>query len=221
MLAANTLGQPGLWAFGISGDYPILLVRLNHEEEVGLLLEVMQAYTYWHRRGLMIDVVILNRLQSGYDQGLQGRIMRAVNRSGNADQLNKRGGIFVLHEDQLAEPQQVLLLTAARVLLDGEAGPLEEQLARLDADPIRLPRFVPIEQLVSAPITPTPRPMDLQFENSFGGFSPDGREYVIHLPPANGHPRPGSMSSVRRDLAVLFRKADWATVGPGIAAKIV
>ena len=81
VLANNSLGQSGLWSFGISGDYPILLVRLNHEQEIKLLQEVMQAYTYWHRRGLMIDIVILNRLETGYDQGLQGRILRAVYRT--------------------------------------------------------------------------------------------------------------------------------------------
>ncbi len=91
-LTANTLGQPGLWAFGISGDYPILLLRLNHEQEIGLLHEVLQAYTYWYRRGLKIDVVILNCLETGYDQGLQGKILRAVGRSSLTDQLNKRGG---------------------------------------------------------------------------------------------------------------------------------
>jgi cyclic beta-1,2-glucan synthetase len=190
VLAANTLGQPGLWSFGISGDYPILLVKLNHEQEIALLQEVLQAYTYWHRRRLMIDIVIMNRLETGYDQGLQGRILRAVSRSGAADQLNKRGGLFILHEDQLAEPQQILLQTAARVILNGDAGPLEEQLARLDEDSIRLPRFVPIEEPAADSTTSLPRPVDLQFDNGLGGFSPDGREYLIHIESNQWTPAP-------------------------------
>ncbi len=116
----------------------------------------MQAYTYWHRRGLLIDIVILNRLETGYDQGLQGRILRTVYRSGNGAQINKRGGIFILHEDQLNEGERILLQTVARVILNGEAGSLEEQLARLDADVIRLPRFVPIDNRQSDPLLNSP-----------------------------------------------------------------
>jgi cyclic beta-1,2-glucan synthetase len=190
VLASNTLGQSGLWSYGVSGDYPILLVRLNHEQEIGLLHEILLAYTYWHRRGLMIDVVIMNRLETGYDQGLQGRILRAVSRSGVGDQLNKRGGIFILHEDQMNEQQRVLLQTAARVVINGDAGSLEEQVARLDTETIRLPPFVPIEQPSVDPLSPVSRPADLQFDNGLGGFSPDGREYLIHLPSGQWTPSP-------------------------------
>jgi cyclic beta-1,2-glucan synthetase len=190
VLASNTLGQPGLWSFAISGDYPILLLRLRREEDTGLLHEVMKAYTYWRRRGLMIDIVIINRLESGYDQGLEGRIFRALSLSGNSDMINKRGGIFILHEDQMNEAERVLLQTAARVILDGEAGSLGEQLSRLDHDPVRLPRFVSIEEPIADLTHPIPRPDNLLFDNELGGFTPDGREYVIHLAPGQWTPAP-------------------------------
>ena len=190
VLASNTLGQPGLWAFAISGDYPILLLKLKRIEDLRLLHEVLQAYTYWRRRGLLIDVVIVNRLESGYDQGLQGRIFRALNRTGNQDRVNKRGGVFVLHEDQMNEAEKVLLQTAARVVLDGEAGSLEQQLARLDHSPVRLPRFVPIEEPSARAITVVDRPTDLLYDNGFGGFTPDGREYVMYLAQGQWTPAP-------------------------------
>ena len=59
-LAANTRGQPGLWAYGISGDYPILLVRIAEEEGLAVVQELLQAHAYWRKRGLKIDLVILN-----------------------------------------------------------------------------------------------------------------------------------------------------------------
>ena len=74
MLAANTLGQPGLWSFAISGDYPILLARLKHEEDLDLLSKLISAHTYWRKRGLMIDLVILNQLETSYEQGFQSKI---------------------------------------------------------------------------------------------------------------------------------------------------
>ena len=190
VLASNTLGQPGLWTFAISGDYPILLLRLNRDEDISLLGEVLQAYTYWRRRGLMIDIVILNQRASGYDEGLQGKIHRALNRSANLERLNKRGGIFILREDQMNDAERILLQAAARVILNGEAGSLQGQLARLDADPVRLPRFVRIEEPVKDSLPPAPRLEGLLFDNEFGGFTADGREYVIHLSPGQWTPAP-------------------------------
>ena len=192
VLSSNTLGQPGLWTFAISGDYPILLLRLHRDEDISLLGEVLQAHTYWRRRDLMIDLVILNRRASGYDEGLHGKIQRTLVRTGNIERLNKRGGIFVLREDQLNEAERILLQTVARVILDGEAGPLQGQLARLDSDPVRLPRFVPIEEPARDPTLPLPiaRPQDLAFDNGLGGFTADGREYVIYLAPGQWTPAP-------------------------------
>jgi len=192
MLAANTLGQPGLWSFAISGDYPILLARLKQEEDLDLFGELISAHTYWRKRGLMIDLVILNQRETSYEQEFQAKIHRLLNRKGSDAWLNKRGGIFVLREDQMAESERTLLGAVARVVLDGEAGSLEQQLAKLDAVPIQLPRFVPIEPLMPL-LDKTPaieRPSNLLFDNGLGGFTPDGHEYVIHLAPDQWTPAP-------------------------------
>src|SRR5215213_9643496 len=185
LLNTNRLGQPGLWSFGISGDYPVLLVRMKREENFDLLGELVLAHTYWRKRGLMIDLVIFNQRETSYEQGFKDRTYRLLERTGSETWLNKRGGIFLLQEDQMEEVERTLLMTVARVVLDGEAGPLERQLARLDADPVRLPRFIPIEPLIpSMDLQPEPpRPLDLLFANGLGGFSPDGREYIIRLEP--------------------------------------
>jgi len=183
LLNANTLGQPGLWSFGISGDYPVLLAQMKREEDIDLLSELILAHTYWRKRGLMIDIVIFNQRETSYDQGFKGRIYRLLERTGSETWLNKRGGIFILQEDQINEAERTLLMTIARVILDGEAGSLEHQLAKLDADPVRLPLFTPIEPLVPLiDIQPEiHRPLDLLFDNGLGGFTQDGHEYVIHL----------------------------------------
>jgi cyclic beta-1,2-glucan synthetase len=90
------------------------------------------------------------------------------------------------------ESERVLLATAARVILDGEAGSLQSQLSRLDGTPLRLPAFVPLEQPSPAADESTgiQRPKDLLFDNEYGGFTPDGREYVIYLEPNQWTPSP-------------------------------
>jgi cyclic beta-1,2-glucan synthetase len=192
VLNSNTLAQPGLWAFGISGDYPILLVRLKNSQDFDLLGEVVLAHTYWRKRGLMIDLVIFSQRETSYEQDFKNRIYRLLERTASEDWLNDRGGIFILQEDQMNEAERTLLMTVARVVLNGEAGPLERQLSKLDTAPVRLPRFVPIEPLYPPmDIQPVlPRPTDLLFHNGMGGFTPDGREYVIYLEPGQWTPAP-------------------------------
>ncbi len=181
-LAANRRGQPGLWAYSISGDYPILLVSLHEEGELGLLQELILAHTYWRNRHLAIDLVILNEEDSNYGQALQGHIYRLLQRLHSAHWLNRRGGIFLLHQDQLGDADKILLHTAARVVLDGARGGLARQLQSLLEQPVRLPEFTPARPPADAEATPPlPRPTGLLFDNGWGGFTPDGREYVIFL----------------------------------------
>jgi cyclic beta-1,2-glucan synthetase len=213
ILNANTLGQPGLWSFGISGDYPILLVRMSREEELDLLGEVLQAHTYWRKRGLMIDLVIFNQRETSYDQGFKSRIYRLLERTGSETWLDKRGGIFILQDDQMSEAERTLLMTVARVILDGEGGPLERQLSKLDADPVRLPRFVPIEPL-TPPLDVQPelqRPADLLFDNGLGGFAQDGREYVIYLDRDQWTPAPWSNVIATPEFGCLVTEAGLGT----------
>jgi cyclic beta-1,2-glucan synthetase len=75
-LAKNELGQSGLWPFGISGDYPILLVLVNKKEEVEDLQDILLAHHYWRKMGMMIDLVILNTKDAGYTQELNEKFIK-------------------------------------------------------------------------------------------------------------------------------------------------
>ncbi len=123
-LAANTRGQPALWAYGISGDYPILLVRIAAEEGLGVIQELLQAHAYWRKRGLKIDLVILNQRQVGYNQDLRDQIHRLLSLAHSDIWLNQRGGIFILNAGQLNEADRILLEAAARVVLDARGRPV-------------------------------------------------------------------------------------------------
>jgi cyclic beta-1,2-glucan synthetase len=192
-LAANSLGQPGLWPFAVSGDYPILLVRIRDEKSgLKLLAQLLKAHNYWRRRDLTIDMIILNRSESGYQDNLGEQIRRLLTRTGNDRWLNKRGGIFLLNESQMTQAESTLLSTAARIVLDGDAGTLNEQLSKLDRQPVRLPNFIPVRELTTASeaTQAVKRPSGLLFDNGLGGFTPDGREYVIYLEPGQSTPAP-------------------------------
>ncbi|WP_374689756.1 GH36-type glycosyl hydrolase domain-containing protein [Promineifilum sp.] len=210
-LAANRHGQTALWPYGISGDHPILLFLIEDESAGELLQEALRAHKYWRARALPVELVILNRRNSSYEQPLQAYIGRLINRAECQNWLNRRGGIFMLREDQMSPEHVTLLLTAARVILDGAAGTLDEQLARLLDQPPPLPDLPPT--LAPTPIVaqdaypasaisardayPVPqssvsRPEGLLFDNGYGGFSPGGTEYVIYVQPEAGAGEQGS-----------------------------
>ena len=191
LLAENRLGQQGLWPFAISGDYPILLIQLQ-KNKLELLKKLISAHAFWRRRGILIDIVVLNRRLSSYEQELSNNIYRIVNQLGYEAHLNQRGGLFVLREDQMNEGERTLLFTAARVVLEGEEDSLQHQLGRLDVQELRLPRYVAVQEVgdIDEANTAIPRPQDLLYENAYGGFIKEGREYAIYLQEGQQTPAP-------------------------------
>lgn len=191
-LAENALDQSGLWPHAISGDYPILLVRVSQEEDLALVRQVLQAHRYWRHRHVKIDLVILNEKNVGYAEDLQDRLGQLLHQTDNDAWRNRRGGIFVLQAGRLDEATRTLLKTVARVILNAGAGSLAHQLKPLAQSPTPLPALTPVKTTAAEEeaLPPPSRPGDLQFDNGYGGFTPDGREYVINVTPDQWTPAP-------------------------------
>lgn len=194
VLAANNKGQSGLWPYSISGDYPILMARINSSDELPLVKDLLQAHAYWRNRSLKIDLVFLNEQGTNYGQELINQIYRMLTRTGNDAWINRRGGIFILNADSLEKEDRILLESAARVVLDGKRGGLQQQYPVSEALPPRLPGFgpsIPTGDEAEATV-PVSRPVDLLFNNHYGGFSRDGCEYQIYISRENPTPAPWS-----------------------------
>ena len=191
LLAENKKGQSGLWAFGISGDYPIMLVHIS-DGESALLTEAIKAFTYWRSRHITVNLVILNDQDTGYALDLHNAIQRQIRNLGAESALNQRDGIFVLRSDQLQSGDKTLLQTVAGVVLDEKGGTLAEHAIRLTEKPTRLPQFNASLSTRRNPqaTAPLQLPSDLLMDNGLGGFSRDGREYIIHLLPRQCTPQP-------------------------------
>ncbi|MCB2209872.1 hypothetical protein KQH62_03155 [bacterium] len=182
LLAQNNLGQSGLWPFGISGDYPVLLIAIDRQDEIEALQEALQAHAYWRKMGLKIDLVVLNSKDAGYTNELNERIHQAINKMDSADWVNRRGGIFVTTASQMGAEAVRLLKTTARVSIDLKTKDLENHLhLALEAGP-NLPDFMPTAPAGRYEVDQqVPRPENWEFDNGIGGFDPDGSEYQIYL----------------------------------------
>ena len=218
-VAANRMGQPRLWGFGISGDNPILLVKAGDPENVDLLRVLIVGQKMGRRRGILADLVVMRPGMSGYVEPLRERLLSLLREAQAQELLGRPGGIHLIIGDQIGEDERRLLEACAIAVLDTARGTLGEQLvAAAEARP-QPPRFEPSAVPESGDSASVARPTDLQFDNGFGGFSVDGREYVIHLNLGKRRPRHGATFSPTTTLAPSSRRPAAASPGRSTAAK--
>jgi cyclic beta-1,2-glucan synthetase len=184
MLRRNRKGQSGLWAYGISGDNPIVLLRVGDTAHLRLVRDVLMAHAYWRMKGLITDLVIWNEDVSGYRQELNDHIMGLIAAGTESQLLDKPGGIFVRHVDQFSEEDRVLVQAVARIVIEDANGTLDQQMERwrrasaVASGPLLVPSRSSVRRSAAVPAR-----RDLIFFNGTGGFTADGREYVILLAP--------------------------------------
>ncbi len=177
----NTLGQPGLWPHGVSGDLPILVVCAVREEDVSLVSQVLRAQEYWRLKGLSADVVIVNDHPVSYLDEMHEQLEGLLEQGPWAAWKHRPGGVYLIRGDAIAGPERTVLLAAARAVLNGEHGDLTHQLGLPSPDPT-WPEALPAPSGAAAAAAGPEIEVDLPLlthANGLGGFSPDGREYVV------------------------------------------
>jgi cyclic beta-1,2-glucan synthetase len=177
-------GPQGLWAHGISGDLPIVLLRVEEMDDLPIVRQLLQAHEYWGIKRLSVDLVILNERGASYVQDLQValeslvRVSQARPRIAGAD---TRGRVFVLRSDLVNSETRSLLTSVARVVLSGRRGSLADQVQRMQPVPAtapRSPRRAP-QPAVAVGAADPESSRELEFFNGLGGFGAQGREYVL------------------------------------------
>ena len=191
VIGKNRRGQSGLWGYAISGDFPIVLLRVGDPDNIGLVRQLVQAHAYWRLKGLVVDLVIWNEDHSVYRQGLHDQIMGLIAAGIEANVADRPGGIFVRPVDQISNEDRILLQTVARAIITDSRGTLEEQVDRSRVAPPTLRRLAPTRTRRQKPSVTAALPrQDLIFFNGLGGFTPDGREYVISTAQGQMTPAP-------------------------------
>ncbi len=193
VLIKNHRGQSGLWSYAISGDLPIVLLQIKDQSHVELVRQMVQAHAYWRLRGLAVDLVIWNEDHASYRQVLQEQIMGMIASGADAQAVDRPGGIFVRQAEQVAIEDRILLQSVARAIISDSQGTLAEQINRRGAIDVRVPALVP-SRTAPAPTEAVIRmpQQDLILTNGFGGFSANGREYVIDTSDGQRTPAPWS-----------------------------
>jgi cyclic beta-1,2-glucan synthetase len=195
VLVRNRRGQSGLWGYAISGDLPIVLLQIANASNIELVRQLVQAHAYWRLKGLAVDLVIWNEDHDVYRQRLQEQIIGLIAAGVEAHFVDRPGGIFVRHAEQISSEDRVLFQSVARAIITDSHGTLADQINRRAPADVRVPRLTPTRthRPRASAAAESPR-SDLILFNGTGGFSPDGREYVIA--PAAGETTPAPWVNV-------------------------
>ena len=182
VISRNIRGQSGLWGYSISGDLPIVLLQIADPANIDLVRQLVQAHAYWRLKGLAVDLVIWNEDHAGYRQLLQEQIMGLIAAGVETNVPERPGGLFVRPADQISAEDRILLQSVARAIITDGFGTLADQINRRSILSRTVPRIAQArrqehrsESRAAMAITRS----DLLFFNGLGGFTPDGREYII------------------------------------------
>ena len=189
-------GPPVLWAVGISGDRPIVLLRIPGESGLECVHELLRWQLYWQSQRLGVDVVLLNcAAGSGGDAlyatlGTLLKVHQPLLKTGTDD---TQAGAFALNSHDIPQALRDGLATAARVVLDAAGDRLDwPAVQAVHADFARAagcganlsPRSSPENASAQPPMAP------LEFDNGTGGFDSAAREYAVTLAGGRCTPMP-------------------------------
>jgi cellobiose phosphorylase len=183
LIAANRRGQSGLWGQAVSGDLPIVLLRIGDIARIDIARDLVRAAAYWRLRGLAVDLVIWNEDGTGYRQTLHDALTGLLASGNEASLLDRPGGVYIRAAQPLSYEDRVVMEASARIVVVDSLGSLQEQMERhrhaarpAAAEPAAWPR--------------PPRSLAVEQRPPAGAFSADGSEYVITLDAGATTPAP-------------------------------
>ncbi len=196
VIMSNRRGQSSLWRYGISGDDPIVLLRVTEPSHRSLMRDLLLAHEFWHMHGLKVDLVVVNENPAGYFDSFQEQLLELIHTTSRLT-MYKPGGVYLLRAAQLTPEDSALLQAVAAISLHGEQGPLARQVemaspARRVEPPLLRPVWDAGVQATSSPLTTlSDEDLSLGFAGRYGGFDSDGN-YVVRLRGDESTPLPWS-----------------------------
>lgn len=181
--AELNLSNENLWKYGISGDYPLLVLKLKEQNDYETINDIIKAYKYFRSKGLVVELIIISNKLVRLDE-FSEKIR---------DFLNKRGGIFVLQD--LRYDEIINIEARANLELNAQDGSLRIQMAEIDKNINSGCKYsdTELEIIENNKVTLNEIPKkdsktkniintkykELKYENGYGSFNNDNTEYWV------------------------------------------
>lgn len=178
LLRKNALGQSGLWKFGVSGDRPIIVVEINDISDMSFIYEILKAFEYYKNKSIFIDLVIINNESKEYVKAIRKEIDDELYRMNTLNSFyHTPGSVTVINSDNITREERSLLNMVPRLhfVIENHIN-LKEAVEELQRD----------NHINDYPVYPLEENLDIEhhekltYDNGFGGFKNNGREYVIY-----------------------------------------
>lgn len=184
--------QSELWKYGISGDLPILLIKIKDINDIYVVKQALKAYEYFKYKNINIDLVILDEEKNSYERYLHEAIIRIISDMQLIFMQNIRGGIFLINLNEIEDKE--LLEFRANLLIKASNGEINTIIQDMEEEYLEKNKNIGIEKTtnIQTPnfenISPNIELEKLKYYNEYGGFSEDGKEYIIKINKENKLP---------------------------------
>ena len=198
-LPKRIYSQSKLWKYGISGDLPIILVKIEDLNDMYVVQDILRAHEYFRSKNIKTDLVILNQEENSYDQYVNYEIENAISNKQMEYLKNISGGIFIINTSQIEKEDIDLLDFKANIVLDAKNGDIKTIMEDLEEEYIKKIKNIGLDvkqEYISQYENNNTLDINvdnLKYYNEYGGFSEDGREYIIKLDKENKLPTVWSM----------------------------
>ncbi|GBR46451.1 cyclic beta 1-2 glucan synthetase [Acetobacter pomorum DSM 11825] len=199
--------QPTLWEQGISGDLPIVVLRITDTPDTDIIRQVLLAHEYLRLKLVAVDLVLLNEHPASYLQDLQNTLENLVRAMPKI--ATGAGSISILRTDIISASVKNLVLAAARVVLSADRG-LAEQLDQADEATPQKSVLLQTPHIFASTAFKVPDIPELEFFNGYGGFSDNGQEYTVVLAPGHTTPAPW-VNVIANDAAGFLASAEGSS----------
>ena len=180
-LKKNQLSQENLWKFGISGDRPMITLTIHDINSVSLAKQVLKAYEYFKNKGIYVDVILINAEENPYDKSLKKEIDFTIYQIQKTNSFSGRpGNIYYIEHEDLTPEEEILLNTVARLRLDSrETSSLKAYIDELQSqNSASNYKMIKKQDTIKIPFDEK----ELSYFNGYGGFTKNGKEYIILNP---------------------------------------
>ena len=198
-LQKRIYSQSKLWKYGISGDLPIILIKIEDLNDMHVIQDVLKAYEFFRTKNIKTDLVILNKEENSYDQYVNYEIENAILNKQMEFLKNQFGGIFVINSNQIEKDDIDLLEFKSNIVIDSKLGDIQAQIDDLEEEYLKTLKNIGLDSKVDYVISDEMQAninidmSNLEYYNEYGGFSEDGLEYTIKLEKDNKLPTVWSM----------------------------
>ena len=179
--------QSDLWKYGISGDLPLILVKIKDVNDAYILKEILKMYEFIRIKKIDVELVILDEEKHSYENYVREEIENIILNEHMSYLKNVRGGIFELNKNEIEKRDREILELVSSVIIDGSKGGIKNALAYIEEEYLEkektisnenIPQILEDDNTESIDIL---KQDDLKYENELGAFSPDGKEYFIRI----------------------------------------